>query len=167
MLSTSRRACLALLAALLAFGPGAAFEADRDNLAGLGPVALRVLDPGGDRTDVTVAILRDAVADRLSEYKIPFLPADATLEGSEPYLRVRVAIARIDQYHYAYSVRVGVLDAAVLVRDPEIVDYVEIWESTETLSYALTRSLADQVRKELRAKLDQFVGDYLLVNPDP
>jgi hypothetical protein len=152
--------------ALLALGtlaPLHAGERERELLRGLGSFVVDAPDPGdGTETGITADWVRGVAVERLAQQALPKSEGDQSPDAAR--LQVRVGTVRIDKYHYAYSVRLDLLERATLARQPDLAGQVESWSTAETLAYGLTRNVKEQIRAELLAKIDLFIDDYLAVN---
>ena len=162
--SSSRTWLTFALTAYLLLGPSApAWPGDlpdeRATLKGLTTLRVRVeeLEPDAERDGLTASQILTDVELRLQ--KAGLMVSDSANE----ILYVRVNARNSQQGFYSYSIRVEVLQAARLVRDPKILWGALTW-SDGTIGMVGAANLK-QVRDGVADIVDKFITAYLEQNP--
>lgn len=84
-------------------------------------------------------------------------------QQSPALLQVAVSILEASHLIYAYSIRVELLQPAVLKRDPTIATPAHTWGRGST-GIANKGGLQTEIRQSISGYLDEFCNDYLAAN---
>jgi hypothetical protein len=160
---------LGLTAAILAFAVTVAAEMPdraRETLRGLPGVTVVVepLSPGAEQDGLTQSQLRTEVEQRLRKAGIRVLTKEEwqNTPGS-PYLYINVAALKKNYGLYAYAIEVCLNQLVTLIRDQDIQEFAETWETREVGTVGEER--LPTVRNSVVAHVDEFIRDYFTVNP--
>lgn len=157
----------------LVVAPVASAEAqsvlERASLAGLAGVFLRVgpTDPDAEREGLTQSGLHKAVELRLRQAGIRVMTAGEWLEApGGPHLDLHVTTQPTRRGDlYAYSIDLMLRQEATLVRNPAIVATSTTWFRGAVGTVGPASRLATWLHRRVREKVDEFINDYLTVNP--
>lgn len=151
-------------------GGWAQTEAKRGSLRGLKGVGVVVeaLQPEAEREGLTKSQLRTDVELALRQAGIRVLSEEESLaEPGGPYLYINLNTVKSEVLYafvsYSFSLQISLRQDATLTRDPSIKVNAMTWQ-TSVLGSVSAANLQD-LRKTLRDSLDQFINDYLAVNP--
>jgi hypothetical protein len=147
----------------LFLGPTLAFPASDEailaRLRGLATIKVSVgsLGPGIEQP----VIRREQVQ---TDVELSLRKAGIRIDEQSPaLLQVVVSILEASRSHYAYSIRVELLQPAVLKRDPSIATPARTWERGAT-GIMNKGELVSDVRQTIKEFLDDFCNDYLAAN---
>jgi len=140
-------------------------EQQRETLRGLTGVAVVVepLSPEAEHDGLTQRQLQADVEQQLRAAGIRALTTEewSTTPGG-PYLYVNVAALKKRYGLYAYSIEVCVNQLVALMRDQNIQQFAETWETREVGTVGAEK--LPTVRKSVAAHVDTFITAYLTVN---
>lgn len=165
MAAIGRSALLAAVGAFCLFS--AADDRDRESLRDLDGVRVAVDEPSlaFPVKGISADELKKAVTGRLGHAGIPVLNQGEYPVG-DPYLRVRVSTTKESAGLAAYSVQVDFVQIVFLRRNPSVTfNRAETWKAQGRFGLAKTAQLANAIRQELSAQMDQFISAYRAVNP--
>lgn len=142
---------------------------ERASLAGLEGVYVRVgqTDADAERQGLTQSALHKAVELRLRRAGIRVLTVAEWLEApGGAHLDLHVTTQRTRRGDlYAYSIDLMLRQEATLVRDPAIIATSTTWFRGAVGTVGPPSRLATWLHRRVRDKVDEFVNDYLAVNP--
>ncbi len=133
---------------------------ERESLRDLDGVRVAVEDaaPGGDQ-------LRKAVEAKLRSAGIKLLNSGEFPTG-DPFLRVRVSTTAASGGMIVYLVQLDFAQIVFLRRNPAVTfNRAQTWKATERMGLIPSARLAGKINQELSNQVDQFINDYLAVNP--
>ncbi|MET0626703.1 MAG: hypothetical protein ABW250_27470 [Pyrinomonadaceae bacterium] len=162
-----------LVIALLSFGSVAAagqsgHAGQEKNLRGLKGLRLVVMFARADAIEEAErpAILKLVEADataKLEKAGIPLLRyANEIEDAGSPQLIVHITLDKPNGFVYPLVTKVKLLQRVSLARDPSIQTDLATWEQWGVGGPTLT---VEMIRSQVATEIDQFVSDYLAVNP--
>jgi hypothetical protein len=84
----------------------------------------------------------------------------------DPYLRLRVATTPERAGLVAYHVALEFAQVVFLRRDPTVTfNRAPTWKAPDRIGLVPPAKLAESIRRDLTAQVDQFIAAYYLVNP--
>jgi hypothetical protein len=136
-------------------------------LKGIG-VVVEALQPGTESDGLTQSQLRTDVELALRQAGIRVLSQEESLaEPGRPYLYINLNTMKSEVLNvfasYLFSLQLSLRQDATLTRAPDIKVSAITWQ-TAVLGSVKAADLQN-LRKTLRDSLDQFINDYLAVNP--
>jgi len=146
---------------------GAADERDAESLRDLDGVRVAVEDPSlaFPVKGVSSDDLRRAATVKLQQAGVHVFNNGEYPVG-DPYLRVQVTTTKENRGLAGYHVEVDFVQIVFMRRNPSVTfNRAETWKARERMGLVLTPRLADAIRQELSAQLDQFISAYRSVNP--
>jgi len=154
---------------LLTCGPRVSAEMParaKETLRGLPGVTVVVepLQASAEQDGLTRRLLQDEVEHQLQAAGIRVLTQDEwrRTPGS-PYLYVSVSALKKSNGLYAYSIEVCLNQLVTLLRNQDIQDFAETWETREVGTVGKNQLVS--VQKSVAAHVNVFIRDYLSVNP--
>jgi hypothetical protein len=154
---------------LLAFASVAAADMPdraRETLRGLPglTVVIEPMSPSAEQDGLTQSQLQVDVEQRLRASGIRVLTKEEWQKTpGSPYLYINVAALKKDYGLYAYAIEVCVNQLVTLIRNRNIREFAETWETREVGTVGTERLLT--VRDSVAAHVDEFIRDYFSVNP--
>jgi hypothetical protein len=137
----------------------------KETLRGLAGVAVVIepLHPNAEQDGLTQRLLQDDIERRLRAAGIRVLTQKEwrNTPGS-PYLYVNVAALKKSYGLYAYAIEVCVNQLVTLIRNHQIQEFAETWETREVGTVG--KDQLPTVRESVRAHVDAFIHDYFAVN---
>ena len=139
---------------------------DRESLRDLDGVRVAVQEMPGARTHgISPDQLQRDVESQLRQAGVTVLHMGDFPVG-DPYLRVRVAVTPEEQGLIGYEVELDFAQMVFMRRNPAVTfNRAQTWKADGRLGLVPPAGLADAVRRELRAQVDQYLADYRAVNP--
>ena len=138
----------------------------KETLRGLPGVTVVVepLQDSAEQDGLTRRQLQDEVEHQLREAGIHLLTQDEwrRTPGS-PYLYVSVSALKKSNGLYAYSIEVCLNQLVTLLRNQNIQEFAETWETREV--GAVGKNQLVSVQKSVATHVNLFIRDYLSVNP--
>jgi len=138
----------------------------KETLRGLPGVTVVVepLQDSAEQDGLTRHLLQDEVEHQLQAAGIRVLTQDEwrRTPGS-PYLYVSVSALKKSNGLYAYSIEVCLNQLVTLLRNQNIQEFAETWETREV--GAVGKNQLVSVQKSVAAHVNIFIRDYLSVNP--
>src|SRR5262245_42188530 len=154
---------------LLTCGPRASAEMPdraKETLRGLPGVTVVVepLQASAEQDGLTRRLLQDEVEHQLQAAGIRVLTQDEwrRTPGS-PYLYVSVSALKKSNGLYAYSIEVCLNQLVTLLRNQDIQEFAETWETREVGTVGKERLAT--VQESVAAHVSIFIRDYFSVNP--
>ncbi len=131
---------------------------ERDNLTGIGPVRVQIVDinPDAARDGLTTTMLQTTVELRLRQNSVPLDDA------ARPYISVYLIVTKGGGL-YAFSLSVSLLTAVQVVATGRITD-APIW-TKDSVGTVGADNVRQFVREAVLNYVDEFSNDYLAVNP--
>jgi len=141
-------------------------ERAKETLRGLPGVTV-VIEPllaAAEQDGLTQRELQTEVERQLQAAGIRVLTQDEwrSTPGS-PYLYVNVSALKKSYGLYAYSIEVCLNQLVTLLRNQEIKEFAETWETREVGTVGKDRLAT--VRESVAAHVNIFIRDYFIVNP--
>ena len=139
---------------------------DRESLRDLDGVRVAVEETPGARTrGLSPDQLQQDVESQLRQAGITVLHMGDFPVG-DPYLRVRVAVTPEEMGLIGYEVQLDFVQIVFMRRNPAVTfNRAQTWKADGRMGLVPPARLADAVRRELRAQVDQYLADYRAVNP--
>jgi hypothetical protein len=138
----------------------------RETLRGLTglTVVIEPMNPSAEQDGLTRNQLQVDIEQRLRAAGIRVLTKEEWQKTpGSPYLYINVAALKKDYGLYAYAIEVCVNQLVTLIRDQNIREFAETWETREVGTVGTERLLT--VRDSVAAHVDEFIRDYFSVNP--
>jgi hypothetical protein len=138
----------------------------RETLRGLPglTVVIEPMNPSAEQDGLTQRQLQADVEQRLRAAGIRVLTkAEWQKTPGSPYLYINVAALKKDYGLYAYAIEVCVNQLVALIRNQNIREFAETWETREVGTVGTERLLT--VRDSVVFHVDEFIRDYFSVNP--
>ena len=152
-------ACCICVLALAQSGKGQTSE-DR-TLKGIQEFFIMIEDLPGDAAS---AGLTKADLEREVEFKLSLAGVKISDNYRAVIIYVNLAILKVDDYEYTYSLDVAIRQDAILSISGEKAINITTW-SRSSLGYAGSRGIKDAILRSLKEKLDTFLLAYVTVNP--
>ncbi len=143
---------------------GAVYISDVESLKGIKGFRLHIesLDPEIVRDGLKENVVRNDVELKLRLAGIKILTEfESFLEVGSPYLHVNANILKTRSGSYVYSVEVSTYQAVVLKRNQQHERIAPTWK---TGGFGITPDLND-IRSDIKNRVDQFLNAWLSVNP--
>jgi len=157
----------AMLAVTLGIGglSGADQPIDRESLRALDGVRVVVEDlPASAPTELNKEALRKSVESKVAAAHIPVLNSGEYPVG-DPFLRVKIKMTPESGGLIAYHVELDFAQIVFIRRNPQqTFNRAQTWAADARMGLVARKQLAERVRKDLDAQVDQFIAAYLSVN---
>ena len=140
---------------------------DRESLRDLDGVRVAVEDltPAARSRGLSADQLQNDVESQLRQSGITVLNMGDFPVG-DPFLRVRVGVTTEEQGLVGYDVELDFVQIVFMRRNPAVTfNRAETWRADGRMGLVPPARLASEVRRELRAQVDQYLADYRVVNP--
>lgn len=140
----------------------------KETLRGLPGVAVVIepLHPDTERDGLTQRQLLTEVEQQLKDAGIRVLTQEEWKNTpGAPYLYVNVAALKKSYGLYAYAIEVCLNQLVTLIRNQQLQEFAETWETREVGTVGKER--LPTVRKSVAAHVAVFIRDYFAVNPHP
>ena len=145
-------------------------QIDRESLRALYGVRVVVEDlPANAPVELTKQLgnaeaLRKSIEAKLEAAHIPTLNQGEFPVG-DPFLRVSIKTTPETNGLVAYRVAVDFVQIVFVRRNPQLTfNRAQTWAAESQMGIAPKKQLADRVKNDLDAQLDQFIAAYLSVN---
>ena len=134
---------------------------DRESLRDLDGVRVAVEEASG----IPAGELKTAVESQLRQAGIHVLNAGEFPVG-DPYLSVRATASKENGGVIAYNVELSFVQVVFLRRNPAVTfNHGQTWKASVQVALAPAARIGESIRRELSRQVDQFIKDYLSVNP--
>ncbi|MBT4485710.1 MAG: hypothetical protein HOC71_18740 [Candidatus Latescibacteria bacterium] len=144
-------------------------ESDKETLKYIMSVNVLVedLNPDIEEDGLNKISIQTDVESSFFMEDIKVLTEHEWLKGKEygnPFLYVKVSNLKDESGIYSYFVTVKFVQAVHLVRYPKIICLAPTWESTGVFG-TVGEDNVDSIRIDVKDQVDEFINDYLAVNP--
>ena len=112
----------------------------------------------------TTEALRKSIEAKLEAAHVPTLNQGEFPVG-DPFLRISIRTAPETSGLIAYRVAVDFVQIVFVRRNPQLTfNRAQTWAADAQMGIAAKKQLAERVKKDLDAQLDQFIAAYKSVN---